>query len=116
MNNTATRTISGVCFLAIVIGGLLVHPCLYAILLLFMMVTMLHEFYRMTMGDKYKGIRILAVLLGCCAFLGLFSVLAFGLDIRLVGLSGIMLLGLMIATLLVKDKTDFKLSPSCIRA
>ena len=109
MNNTAKRTISGLCFLAIVICGLLVHPYLYDVLLLFMMVTMLTEFYRMTMGEKYKGIRVLAILLGCVAFVGVFSVLAFGLDIRLVSLCGIFLLGLMISTLLVKDKTDFKL-------
>ena len=109
MNNTAKRTISGLCFLAIVIAGLLVHPYLYGVLLLFMMVTMLSEFYKMTMGEKYRNIRLLAILLGCCAFLGVFCVLAFGLDIRLVSLCGILLLGLMITTLMVKDKTDFKL-------
>ena len=39
----AERTISGVCFLAIVVGGLLIHPYLYAVLLVFMMVTMMNE-------------------------------------------------------------------------
>ena len=51
MNNTVKRTLSGICFLAIVIGGLLVNKYLYAALITFMMVTMLYEFYRMTMGE-----------------------------------------------------------------
>ena len=109
MNNTVTRTISGICFLAIVIGGLLVSKYLFAVLLLFMMVTMLLEFYRMTMGDRFPRTRLLAILLGCTAFLMLFSVMAFGLDIRLVSLTAILLLVMMGSTLLVKDKADFKL-------
>jgi len=109
MNNTVTRSISGVCFLAIVIGGLLIDKYLYAALLTFMMVTMLYEFYRMTMGDRFPRTRLLAIVLGCCAFLSLFFVMAFQLDIRLLGISAILLLVLMISTLMVKDKADFKL-------
>ena len=104
MNNTVKRTLSGICFLAIVIGGLLVNKYLYAALITFMMVTMLYEFYRMTMGELFPRTRALAIVLGCCSFLTLFFVMAFRLDIRLVGVSAILLLVLM-----VKDKADFKL-------
>ncbi len=109
MNNTVTRTLSGICFLAIVIGGLLLNKYLFAALITFMMVTMLYEFYRMTMGELFPRTRALAIVLGCCAFLSLFFVMAFRLDIRLVGLSAILLLVLMVSTLMVKDKADFKL-------
>lgn len=109
MNNTVKRTLSGICFLAIVIGGLLVNKYLYAALITFMMVTMLYEFYRMTMGELFPQTRTLAIVLGCCSFLTLFFVLAFRLDIRLVGVSAILLLVLMVSTLMVKDKADFKL-------
>lgn len=109
MNNTVKRTLSGICFLAIVIGGLLVNKYLYAALLTFMMVTMLYEFYRMTMGELFPRTRALAILLGCSAFLTLFFVMAFRLDIRLVGISAILLLVLMVSTLMVEDKADFKL-------
>ena len=109
MNNTVKRTLSGICFLAIVIGGLLVNKYLYAALITFMMVTMLYEFYRMTMGELFPRTRALAIVLGCCSFLTLFFVLAFRLDIRLVGVSAILLLVLMVSTLMVKDKADFKL-------
>ena len=109
MNNTVKRTLSGICFLAIVIGGLLVNKYLYAALITLMMVTMLYEFYRMTMGDLFPRTRALAIGLGCCSFLTLFFVMAFRLDIRLVGISAILLLVLMVSTLMVKDKADFKL-------
>ena len=109
MNNTVTRTISGICFLAIVIGGLLLSKYLFAGLLLFMMVTMLLEFYRMTMGDRFPRTRLLAILLGCAAFGMLFAVMAFGMDIRLVSVTAILLLVMMSSTLFVKDKADFKL-------
>ena len=109
MNNTVTRTISGILFLAIVIGGLLIDKYLYAALITFMMVTMLHEFYRMTMGDRFPRTRALAIVLGCSAFLSLFFTLAFQLDIRIVAFSAILLLVLMVSTLMVKDKADFKL-------
>ena len=109
MNNTVKRTLSGIVFLAVVIGCLLLDKYLYAVLLTFMMVTMLHEFYQMTMGELFPRTRALAITLGCCAFLSLFFVLAFGLDIRIVGIGAILLLVLMVSTLMVKDKADFKL-------
>ena len=109
MNNTVTRTLSGICFLAIVIGGLLLNKYLFAALITFMMVTMLYEFYRMTMGELFPRTRALAITLGCCSFLSLFFVMAFRLDIRLVCFSAILLLVLMVSTLMVKDKADFKL-------
>ena len=109
MNNTLKRTLSGICFLAIVIGGLLVNKYLYAALITFMMVTMLWEFYHMTMGERFPRTRTLAIVLGCCTFLGLFFSLAFQLNIRVVAFSAILLLVLMVSTLMVKDKADFKL-------
>ena len=95
--------------MAIVLCGLLISKYLYAALLLFMMVTMLHEFYQMTMGDKYRGLRALSIVLGCCSFLMMFSVMAFGWDIRLIAINAILLIALMITSLMVKDKSDFKL-------
>ena len=109
MNNTVTRTVSGIVFLAVVIAGLLIDKYLYAALITFMMVTMLYEFYKMTMGERFPRSRILAILVGCSAFLILFCIMAFGWDVRLISLSAVLLLVLMASTLFVKDKADFKL-------
>ena len=108
MNNTVTRTISGIGFLAVVLGGLLVNQYLYAALFLLMMGSMLYEFYRMTMGQAYRYSQILAILLGITAFSLVFSVFAFGLDIRFLCINAILLLAIMITSLFAKDKTDFK--------
>ena len=108
MNNTVTRTISGIGFLAVVLGGLLVNQYLYAALFLLMMGSMLYEFYRMTMGQAYRYSQILAILLGITAFSLVFSVFAFGLDIRFLSVNAILLLAIMITSLFAKDKTDFK--------
>lgn len=109
MNNTVKRSLSGVCFLAIVISGLLLNKYLYGALLIFMMVTMLYEFYHMTMGDLFPRSRWLSVLVGVSAFVMLFCVMAFRWDLRLISLCAVLLLFLMISTLFVKDKADFKL-------
>ena len=109
MNNTVVRTLSGICFLVIVISSLLVSKFLFAALMLFLTATMLYEFYRMTMGEKFRSFRFFAICIGCCAFLMMFSVMAFGLDIRLVSLNAILLIALMSASLFVQDKADFKL-------
>ena len=95
MNNTVKRSISGVCFLAIVISGLLLNKYLFGALLIFMMVTMLYEFYRMTMGDLFPRSRWLAILVGVSAFVMLFCVMAFRWDLRLVSLCAVLLLFLM---------------------
>ena len=109
MNNTVKRSISGLVFLAVVIGCLLTGKYPYAVLATLMMVTMLYEFYQMTMEDRFPRTRIFAILLGCCAFLSVFFIMAYRLDIRLAGIPAILLLVLMVSTLMVKDKADFKL-------
>ena len=53
MNNTVKRSISGVCFLAIVISGLLLNKYLFGALLIFMIVTMLYEFYKKKKKKKF---------------------------------------------------------------
>ena len=109
MNNTVKRSLSGVCFLAIVISGLLLNKYLFGALLIFMMVTMLYEFYHMTMGDLFPKSRAMAIVVGVSAFVMLFCVMAFRWDIRLVSLCAVLLLIQMISTLFVNDKADFKL-------
>ncbi|MBR1705869.1 MAG: phosphatidate cytidylyltransferase [Bacteroidales bacterium] len=110
MNNTVKRSLSGVCFLAIVLGGLLVNQYLYALLMTFMVITMLTEFYRMTMGDRYRVSRILATFMGVAMFAAVFSVFAFHVPVKFVSLNFVLLLSLMISSLYARDRSDFKLS------
>ena len=107
MNNTVKRSISGIVFVAMMLAGLLVNKWLFAVLISFMMVTMMAEFYRMTMGDKYRFSRILAILGGETLFVLLFLVCAYDLPIRWVALAMLPLFIVMINSLYVQDKTEF---------
>lgn len=51
MNNIATRTLTGLFFVSAIIGSILWHPLAFSILMLFLLVTGLVEFFRMT-GQK----------------------------------------------------------------
>ena len=108
MNNTVVRTFSGIAFLVVVLAGLLINKYLFAVLLIAMMGTMLYEFYRMTMGTRYRLMQGLTIGFGVLAFLSLFLVCAFGLDRNLLAVNILLLIALMVGTLLVKDKKDFR--------
>lgn len=110
MNTTVKRTIFGVLFLAIMLGGLLLHPVAYSVLFLFMTVVMMWEFYRMTMGNHYKTAQYIAIALGACLFLTVLGIVGYGLPHKIIGINILLLLALMISTLLEKDKSDFKLN------
>ena len=109
MNSTVKRTIFGVLFLAVMLGGLLFYEFLYTVLFAFITFVMLKEFYRMTMGKAYEQSQRSAVIMGVIFFLstnsyffGSFSLTA------LVGLGLFMLLLLMAESIfLYKENSDF---------
>lgn len=107
MSNTLTRTISGTGFIIVMIVGLLVNKFLYAALITFMMITMMMEFYKMTMGKKYIFSRILAIMTGEILFLLMFMISTCHLSSRFLAFIILPLLILMINSLYVKDKTEF---------
>lgn len=109
MNNTVKRSISGVLFLAIVLGGLLINKYLFALLFIFMEISMLAEFYNMTMGDRYPKSRFFAIAIAVMAFCIVFSVYAFHIPIKFTAVIALALVGLMSSSLFVEDKEDFHL-------
>ena len=64
MNSTVKRTIFGVLFLAVMLGGLLFSQIAFVILFAFITAVMLYEFYKMTMGNAYRNIQYTAILFG----------------------------------------------------
>ena len=87
--------------------GLLFNGYLFSALIIFMMCSMMAEFYKMTMGDDYKFSRILAIIAGCILFLLVFSSCAFSLPAKFVALALVPVLGVMINSLYVRDKSEF---------
>ena len=68
MNTTVTRSISGIVFLAVMIGCLLGGRYWFLPLFLFIQGQMMHEFYQITMGGKHKVMRGAANVLAAFAF------------------------------------------------
>ena len=107
MNGTVKRSIFGVLFLAVMLGGLLFYETLFVILFAFLTGGMLYEFYKMTLGATYKKRQITAIVVGVFLFL-LGNEYFFGGHKAVFVLIGIVfILYLMVRSILQKDHTDF---------
>lgn len=107
MSNVVKRSLSGLLFLSVMLAGLLINQYCYAALLTFMMVTMLYEFYRMTLGDRFRRSRILAIITGVLAFGANFVYMAY--HVPLVPFVILPFLLVMVSTLYERDKADYRL-------
>lgn len=103
------RTLSGAGFVAVMLAGLLLDKFLFALLMIFVMVAMMHEFFNMTMGEEYRFSRALAIFAGVTLFglTFLYRAHIWNFPGRLVILAIIPVFVVMINSLYVKDKTDF---------
>lgn len=107
MNNTVLRTISGTGFIVMMLAGLLVNEFLFAGLVVFIMIVMMHEFFTITMKKRYIFSRILAIISGLTLFFLIFLVSAYGVPVKFVSIAILPLIIVMVNSLYVKDKTDF---------
>lgn len=109
MNSTVKRSIFGVLFLAVMLGGLLFNENLFAVLFAFITLVMLKEFYRMTMGKAYEASQRTAIVIGVVFFLAANSYF-FG-TLKLASLVSLGLLGLFLimaeTIFLYKENSDF---------
>ena len=101
MNSTVKRTIFGVLFLAVMLGGLLFNKILFIILFTLISWGMLTEFYRMTMGSSYRALQDFAASMG--ASLVLLTGIGNSLLPSLLVIAG----AVMIFSIFQKDHKDF---------
>ena len=109
LKNLCVRTLSGAGFVVIMVTCLLLDKFLFAGLMLFIMVSMMSEFFKMTMGAEYRFSRLLAIFAGVTLFVLTFLYRGHigNFPGRLVILSFIPIFIFMINSLYVRDKTDF---------
>jgi phosphatidate cytidylyltransferase len=107
MNNLVKRTIFGFLFVSIMIGALLWCKYSFAALVIVMIIGMMAEFYKMTMGERYKFSRILAIAAGVILFLFTYAWMGCDMPGKVIILSMVPVFIVMINSLYVKDKTDF---------
>ena len=108
MNGTVKRSIFGVLFLVVMLGGLLFHEVPYLILFSFISYVMLDEFYRMTMGSAFKGLQATAKVMGVVLFVA--ANLYFSASMHLstmVAVWMIAVMALMAASVFQKNHADF---------
>ena len=98
------RTVSGIVFVLVMLGCLLFSPYLYAALVIYMMVGMMHEFYSMTMGGLFKLPRILAIASGIIFFGLLFCFFSYDIPPKLIALGMIPVTATMVSLLFDKDR------------
>ena len=107
MKNLTVRTISGIGFVVVMLACLLSSQWLFGALVIFMMVGMMSEFYTITMGDRYKVSRSLAILAGVVLFCLIYLAAAYQMPVKYVALSIVPVMVVMINSLYVEDKTDY---------
>ncbi len=107
MKNLIIRTISGICFLAVVVGCLLWCKFSFAALMLWITGMMMFEFYRMTMGSSYKFAQALAILAAVTLFVLTFFVRAYDLSGKFLMISFVPVFIVMLDSIYVKDKMEF---------
>jgi len=80
MNNTIKRSLSGLVFLAIMTGGLLWNPVIFALLMVFCIVVMMHEFLTISTGKSLNIPSILSILTGVTLFSSIFLFKGYGFE------------------------------------
>lgn len=108
MNTTLKRSIFGVLFLAVMLGGLLFHEALYVILFAFITGVMLFEFFGMTMGGSMRDLQRSGIVVGVFIFIAANSYFFSGAHLTRFVASWLIGVGyLMIRSIFLKDHTDF---------
>lgn len=107
MKNTIVRTISGIGFLAVMIGALLWCKFSFAVLIMLITGMMMFEFFRMTMGTSYKFAQVLAIFAAEILFILTFLSKSYDIPGKMAMLAIIPVFIVMVDSLYVKDKTEF---------
>ena len=69
MKNIFTRTISGIIFVYIVIGSILLGPLTFAIMMTVVLIWAMLEFYSIVMKDFFNGAKLLGTMSGALIFI-----------------------------------------------
>ena len=107
MNNTVVRTLSGLVFLLIMVGSLLIGPIAYAAVILFIIAVVMHEYLEISLGESYMFPRIFAILTGLSLFLLLFLILEYKLEVKLLLLVLVPLVATYISLIWEKNSENY---------
>lgn len=107
MNKTVKRTISGIAFILVMIAGLFINEFTFAGLMVFVLITMMNEFYDMTMGKEgFKVIRLYSIFCGVLFFVGIYAHVALQQKLT-AGALALPIILLVCATVHVYNRDEF---------
>ncbi len=118
MNNTILRSLSGLIFLVIMTGSLLIGPIIFSIVMIFSLAIMIWEFLDITTPSIYKYAKFISIIAGVSLYIIIFSITYFNLDFKFLYLLIIPLTAIYITTLFTKQRDggmcgeEYKLSPN----
>lgn len=104
MNNLTVRTLTGIGFIAVMLACLLLNEWLFGALVVFLTLTMLHEFYTMSMGHRHFPARFFASLTGTSAVVLIFFMFTLDLHSKYLSLMVLPIIGVIVSALFDKDK------------
>lgn len=108
MTNTVKRSIFGVLFIGLMLAGLLINRYTFGALMLFVMIGMIVEFLKMTVGTKFLLCRVLAIITGITMFVTTFLVASYGFPGKYIAITLLPMSVLMTASLYSHDRGDFR--------
>ncbi|MDR1056906.1 MAG: phosphatidate cytidylyltransferase [Prevotellaceae bacterium] len=109
MNNLITRTISGIVFLVILIGAIISDSLSYGVLMLFIIIRGMLEYYKLLLPDKFAIRKVLGLISGAFLFLLLFFCAWAGYDYSLLLLMAIPVFAIFIAELYSKSEQPMQM-------
>lgn len=107
MKNLLIRTLSSAAYVAVIAGGLLLNKFAFLAMLVLFMLAMMHEFHKMTMGDRFPAQRWLAFCTALALLLAFFCVKAFDqVGPEVMALAFIPLFMLLASILFIRDRSE----------
>ncbi len=103
MSNFWIRTISGIVFLAVMAGGMLLHPIAFGVLFLLIMYMCLRELLDLTMGQRWPAVQKLTVLAAAVIYILACAHCFYGMDVRWLAAGVIPVLAMTAAIVLARN-------------
>lgn len=116
MKNLLVRTISGIVFLAIMLGALLFSSIPYCIVFSFIIAVMMGEYLHISMGKGLIFSKILSILTGVLLFIALFLIEGYGMNVKYLFLLMIPIVAIIISLLYHRNEGDYNRSPYLLSA
>jgi len=107
MNNTIVRTFSGLVFILIMVGSILIGPLAYAAVMVFITGIIMHEYLQISLRNNYNLAKVLSIVSGVLLFFLFYINQAYGVTPYIILLVAIPYTGLYISILYNKKRDAY---------